>query len=607
MSKALPRYPGAQPFETHQSGIFFGRDKDVVALSRIVRQEPLTVLYSKSGMGKSSLLNAGLVPSMEQSGEFHTLRIRFNSFDKKYMAGSQIMPDIKTRKIIRGSEKVVITFLDKLIENEETIWHDLKEQQIFVQQELVKTGLPPKKTLLIFDQFEELFTYPADAILAFRKQLAEALYTPLPSRYWDMLELYGQEESPLNEAEQALLQKPLELRVIMAIRQDRMHLLGQLTDYLPNLNKNWYELRPLTLQQARQAIVAPAGFNGDFISNQYRYEERAIEVILNFLTECGTESVENTQLQIICSSIETKVIQKSLTFIRLTDVGDLDAVIENYYLEKISTVGSEIEQLAARKLLEEGLIYEEEERRLSLYEGLIVKVHAVSVEVLRKLVDSHLLRAEPSLNGGYTYELSHDTLVAPVLKAKSKRKAEELYEAERNAQQLRERELTELRLKAEEERKRAEEERKLREQAEQAKTEAENQRCLAQENELQARQRTRLAAVVSIIALGLALFAGWSYVQARNAYKLAEYNAGLAEGEALKTKTALANLLKEQAEKQMLVFIDKEVRSIAILEAGGCPPQDFFDEMTEIIKNHPDSLLLKERLQTLHNKNPNCK
>jgi hypothetical protein len=56
MSK-LSRYPGAQPFETNQKDIFFGRVKDVDALCRLVRLEPLTVLYSKSGLGKSSIIS----------------------------------------------------------------------------------------------------------------------------------------------------------------------------------------------------------------------------------------------------------------------------------------------------------------------------------------------------------------------------------------------------------------------------------------------------------------------------------------------------------------------------------------------------------------------
>jgi uncharacterized protein HemX len=63
------------------------------------------------------------------------------------------------------------------------------------------------------------------------------------------------------------------------------------------------------------------------------------------------------------------------------------------------------------------------------------------------LVDSHLLRAEPSLRGGYTYELSHDTLVAPILKAKTERMEEERQLREAELRKQREAELAEERRK----------------------------------------------------------------------------------------------------------------------------------------------------------------
>ncbi len=563
MSKPLTRYPGAQPFETNQQGIFFGRQKDIEALGRLVRQEPLTVLYSKSGMGKSSLLNAGVIPDILAEGEYRPLRIKFNAFDKDAPLEGQPMPVVRTMETIQGGKAFPATFLDRLIENEATLWHDLKEQQILafqaqqpnphfvipkgnlIRNPEVSGQVPQSKLLLIFDQFEELFTYPPEAVLAFRKQLAEALYTPLPRRYWDMLDLYGKEQSPLSHAEQTLLETPLDLRVVVAIRQDRMHLLGNLNDYLPTISKTWFELQPLNEQQAKEAITVPAKLVGNYASSPFSYDGQALGDILLFLTKGGKEKIESTQLQIVCNSLENKVTAQKLALVRPADVGDLDAVIENYYLERIAAIGDEEEQLAARRLVEEGLVYEEEERRLSLYEGIILKSYGIAPGTLRKLVDSHLLRAEPSLQGGYTYELSHDTLVAPVLKAKAKRKEVEKLEAEREALRQKEIELTELRRKAEEERQKAEQERQLREQAEQAKAEAEAQRSLAQQNELRATQRTRIAAVVSLIALSLAVFAVYS-----------NYRAGLARAEAY--KNAQHAKMEEERAIDALKLVEQE-------------------------------------------------
>ena len=112
------------------------------------------------------------------------------------------------------------------------------------------------------------------------------------------------------------------------------------------------------------------------------------------------------------------------------------------------------EQLPARRLIEEGLVFEEEERRLSLYEGQIFKTYKIQPETLQKLVDAHLLRAEPSLSGGYTYELSHDTLVAPVLKAKRLRLEEERREEDARLARMREAELADAKALAAKEKRR---------------------------------------------------------------------------------------------------------------------------------------------------------
>lgn len=428
------RYPGAQPFSEQQADIFFGRQQAIKELYQLIRQESLVVLYGKSGLGKSSLLNAGVIPLARKEAKYQPIPIRFLAY-----TGNEKMPVVTTGERIRGGAAQVNTFLDQLIENEASLWHDLKEQQI--------TAKDDKGLLLIFDQFEELFTYPREAQLAFRKQLAEALYTPVPQRYWDLLDLYGADDMPLSPEELALLQRPFDIRVIVSIRQDRMHLLGNLSDYLPTISKNWYELLALDRESAQSAIVKPAMAEGAYDSPPFEYSDAALDSILDFLTKDGEAYVESTQLQIVCNAIEQKVTKSQKSTIQPEDIGQLDSIIENYYSEKINTIEKADQQLAARKLVEEGLIFEEEERRLSLYEGQILKAFNITEATLRKLVDSHLLRAEPSLRGGYTYELSHDTLVAPILKAKSERMEEERRYKEAELRKQREAELAQERRK----------------------------------------------------------------------------------------------------------------------------------------------------------------
>ncbi len=125
-------------------------------------------------------------------------------------------------------------------------------------------------------------------------------------------------------------------------------------------------------------------------------------------------------------------------------LGDPDEIQKNYYESQITRLPQN-ERLKARRLVEEGLIYAEEKRRISLYESQIYREYELEEETLRQLVNNHLLRAEPDPKGGYNYELSHDTLVEPILEAYeirqiAERKAEETrIEQERKAKEARRR------------------------------------------------------------------------------------------------------------------------------------------------------------------------
>src|SRR5215213_4630600 len=58
-------FPGLRPFDEAEAHLFFGREQEIVALlGRMMRQHFLAVLGS-SGCGKSSLIKAGLIPSLK--------------------------------------------------------------------------------------------------------------------------------------------------------------------------------------------------------------------------------------------------------------------------------------------------------------------------------------------------------------------------------------------------------------------------------------------------------------------------------------------------------------------------------------------------------------
>ena len=469
------------------------------------------MLYAKSGLGKSSLINAGLIPKIQSEGLYTPLSIRFGAYQNDCPANE--LPEARTRLAVapKGSQS---TFLDRLIENEPTLWHDLKEAHILSKGK--------SKFLLIFDQFEELFTYPKEAIIEFKEQLAEVLYAKLPQRYRTELEYQVENNTHTwTDAEFEALQEPLSIRILMAIRADRLSMLNELTDFLPSVMRNLFELSPLSPKAAESAIIEPAQQKDPiFLTHSFTYTPEAVAKIVDFLTDNETERIESTQLQIICQTVEEKIKQEGQV-VNADDLGDLTSIIENYYEEKIRTIPTESEQLAARQLIEDALIFEEEERRLSLYEGVVLRY--VQPDTLKKLVDSHLLRAEPTMDGGLTYELSHDSMVRPVLKAKQKRREHDALIEQARVQKLKK-----------------EQEKIEKEQEKKEKEERVNELAKIKRS----RQRTRAVAlfmailtILSMVALGYAV----------NQKKQAEESLGKLETEKQAKEGVISQMLLQDA------------------------------------------------------------
>ena len=90
------------------------------------------------------------------------------------------------------------------------------------------------------------------------------------------------------------------LKVLCAIRSDRMHLLDRLAGSLPQILRNNYELKALSDDQAELAIINPASKDGEFISSPFSYAPAALAHILDYLTKEREKPVESFQLQILC-------------------------------------------------------------------------------------------------------------------------------------------------------------------------------------------------------------------------------------------------------------------------------------------------------------------
>jgi hypothetical protein len=59
---------GLSSYTEETRAYFHGRDDEAAELARRVQRKLLTVLFGQSGLGKTSLLKAGLVPRLRSEG-----------------------------------------------------------------------------------------------------------------------------------------------------------------------------------------------------------------------------------------------------------------------------------------------------------------------------------------------------------------------------------------------------------------------------------------------------------------------------------------------------------------------------------------------------------
>ena len=413
------RYPGTPPFQEQDAHIFFGREHDTKELLRLIRLKKLVVLYGKSGLGKTSLINAGIIPAFEQSNEvvaeeeegttYDTMKVRFFAWkDTDSQAPLETLRMETVGKVARHP------LFEKAGLELDSLWASFKNHQL--QSET------PATYVLFFDQFEELFTYPEGQIKEFKQALAQLVQATIPSAYKQHL----REQFKTNifsKAEKARLLQAVSIKVVLGIRSDRLSLLDKMSDYLPNILVNLYELKALNSVQARAAIALPARQEGNFVTPQFQYQDTTIDTILNHL-ESGSGRIEPFQIQYICEHAEQVVKVSNKVILSPSDLGDLSQLFENYYHHKIAEIGNTAEEQKARSLLEDGLLFNGV--RLSLLKEQITATEGFNIAptLLKKLENVRLVRAEGRGEQTY-YEITHDTLVEPISKSKELRLARE--------------------------------------------------------------------------------------------------------------------------------------------------------------------------------------
>lgn len=502
------RYPGIRSFEREEQELFFGRGEEIRDLYSQVKVMNLVVLFAKSGIGKSSLLNAGLVPLLELE-PFVPIKVRFQDTRVSPLDAIKIAlnPYLDEAVLRRHTEKST---------EEASLWEYLRACTFTRYGEAATP-------VFLFDQFEEFFEHRPEAQNTILLDLADLVSHRLPNGVRDhLLSIPIAERSP----EDMVWHQPIAAKFILAIRSDRLSLLDNLSVEIPLILHNRFHLRPLQRDKARDAIVEPAALPGSgFGTPAFSYAEKTLQLILDELTNKNQE-IESFQLQLVCQYIERQVhrhaagavVQKFVidrTFI--PNAESIQAILNDYYESAIDTLPEQQRELA-RDFIETGLIVAG--RRVGVTEGVEWERYKIAPDLLKALIDSRLIRVE-NTHLGRSYEISHDTLVPAILKSYEIRKKRLEQKAAEAARQEREREMAE--------------ELERRGQAER----------FAQERRMRIRTRT-FAAVVSL----LLLLASTAFVYAFN--RAADYRKALKDYQIAENKRREAEAAQKETELELL-------------------------------------------------------
>lgn len=277
--------------EAYKEGeILYGRDDDIRNLSQCVLSDTDTLLYGKSGIGKSSILNAGIIPAARLHG-FLPVPVRLSHKEKQaYLcqikaaianamipisldeSGNQITLSAE-EQLHRETElgKRIVKVVDCKDSNKESLY-EFFHRHTFYDAEGERI-----KLLIIFDQFEEIFTLQTEesSKKQFFAELADFLNDVMPTELQhEVISAtepqkektvigagnFGNLFNDLNLGAENNLPEYItdnEIHLVFTIREDFLSEFEYYSSAIPSLKQNRYGLRPINEEQAAQIIMRP--------------------------------------------------------------------------------------------------------------------------------------------------------------------------------------------------------------------------------------------------------------------------------------------------------------------------------------------------------------
>lgn len=235
-------WPGLDSFEESAHRFFCGRHAEAALLLRHLLNAPVTVLYGRSGLGKTSLLQAGIFPRLRQE-HFLPVHVRFDLSVGARPLARQLLDALLTTL---ASERVEAPPPDA----HDSLWAYLHRADV----ELWSARNHLLTPVLVIDQFEELFTLGERArelAKAFRDDLGDLVENRIPS------ELAARMSAEPSIADGFHL-RARRYRIVISLREDFLPELEGWRRLVPSLGLARVRLLPMRMTQALEAVYTPA-------------------------------------------------------------------------------------------------------------------------------------------------------------------------------------------------------------------------------------------------------------------------------------------------------------------------------------------------------------
>ncbi|EEH91755.1 AAA family ATPase [Citrobacter portucalensis] len=389
-------FVGPGPFGPEQ--ILFGRDNEIEELHNRLIADRIIILYSPSGAGKTSLLQAknGLLQRFKE--RFHLLPIL------RISGGAHHSP-------VKG-------VLEQLSASGYGKCSDGDTLETYFERFLYSEGNVFKRVLMVIDQFEEIFLSEISA------KEREEFFIDLGN----VLSRYSKS-----------------VWIVFSMREEYFPWLDDYRDLIPTGLECRVRLSLLSFEQAIEAIREPAKMSNIILPKDDGRDaaEYIVEELSKFRKRMAGEiavyqgTIEPVLLQVVCTEIwnDLSVGGQSVQEIRIADVRQiqLDAILQNYCEEVLEySVSNLTRGRCLREWIENKLLTPGGLRTPAMIESS--DINSPQPDELEYLISHHLIRRQIREDGDW-YELSHDSLSLPIKNSIEKWQHEHLAEWQRLASQ----------------------------------------------------------------------------------------------------------------------------------------------------------------------------